>query len=298
MISNVYNAIFFVFTLGFCGVCGLCQGQLAEYAPVPSSVAIARPTPEEVRLAEIALARFIETASVEVQEIYKKFPELISVRVPRPNTAIAPPFLNPRFLARHQANVEVAKRGDIDVLFLGDSIMDFWRNPDGAYAGKEILDKYFGNLKVANFGISGDTTQGVLYRLKNGEGKGFTPKAVMLMIGTNNTAANTAIEIAEGIGAVVLELQKDFPTAKILLLGIFPRSLPNDPVRGIISETNSIISRLHDGKSVHYMDIGANFLDGEGKIPVEVMSDALHPGPKGYEIWAQSVQEILATLMK
>ena len=60
---------------------------------------------------------------------------------------------------------------------------------------------------------------------------------------------------ALGIGAVVLELHKDFPDAKILLLGIFPRSTANNPVRKIIAEINSIISRLHDGKRVFYLDI-------------------------------------------
>ena len=78
------------------------------------------------------------------------------------------------------------------------------------------------SIRTANFAIAGDTTQGVLWGLQNGEGQGFQPKAIMLMIGTNNTGANTAPEIAEGIGAVVLEMRHDFPDAKILLLAIFP----------------------------------------------------------------------------
>jgi lysophospholipase L1-like esterase len=192
----------------------------------------------------------------------------------------------------------VAKKGDIDVLFMGDSITDFWRSAEGTMAGKPVLDKYFGDLKVANFGIAGDTTQGVLYRLQHGEGQGFNPRAVMLMIGTNNTRSNTAAEIAEGIGAVVLELKKDFPKAKILLLGIFPRSTAKDPVRATIAEINSIIARLHDGNRVHYLDIGAKFLDAEGNIPLDVMGDALHPTTKGYEIWAEAVKEPIAGLMK
>ena len=273
------------------------QRPTAEPAPVPPSVAIARPSAEEVRLAESGLARLIETADPKLQEINKKYPGLISVRVPPPNSAVVP-NLAAFFQSKHKDNLEVARKGDSNVLFMGDSITDFWRNPDGAYAGKPVLDKYFGHLKVANFGIAGDTTQGVLYRLQNGEGTGFSPKAVMLMIGTNNTSNNTAAEIAEGIGAVVLELQKNFPNAKILLLGIFPRSTPNDPVRTTIAEINSIISRLHDGKRVYYLDIGAKFLDAEGNIPKDIMSDALHPGPKGYEIWAEAVKEPLADLMK
>ena len=96
----------------------------------------------------------------------------------------------------------------------------------------------------------------------------------------------------------MLELQKDFPKAKILLLGIFPRSTPNDPVRATIAEINSIISRLHDGDRVQYLDIGSKFLDADGNIPKDVMSDALHPTTKGYEIWAEAVKEPLANFMK
>jgi lysophospholipase L1-like esterase len=227
-----------------------------------------------------------------------KYPNLIEVRppAPGPNTAIIP-ALSGGFQAKHQANLAVAAQGDSDVLFMGDSITDFWRNTDGQFAGKAVQDKYFGKWKVANFGIAGDTTQGVLYRLQNGEGKGFKPKAVMLMIGTNNTGRNTAPEIAEGIGAVVLQLQKDFPDAKILLLGIFPRGNPTDAVRGAISQINAIISKLHDGNRVHYLDIGPKFLDATGAIPRDVMSDLLHPGAKGYEIWAEAVVEPLNKLV-
>jgi lysophospholipase L1-like esterase len=197
-------------------------------------------------------------------------------------------------MGRHQENVEVAKQGTAELLFMGDSITDWWRQER---SGKPVQDKYFGQWKVANFGIAGDTTQGVLFRLRDGEGAGFSPRAVMLMIGTNNTARNSAAEIAEGIGAIVLELQKDFPRAKILLLGVFPRSRANDPVRATIAEINRTIARLHDGDRVHYLDIGKNFLDAEGNIPTDVMSDGLHPSAKGYEIWAKAVSEPLSKLV-
>jgi lysophospholipase L1-like esterase len=269
----------------------------ATPAPVPQAVAIARPSADEVQLAERSLAKFLESAEPAVKEINQKYPGLISVRVPPVNSATVP-FLAPFFQSKHQANLEVAKKGDIDVLFMGDSITDFWRNAEGPYAGKPVQDKYFGNLKVANFGIAGDTTQGVLYRLQNGEGQGFSPKAVMLMIGTNNTGRNSSAEIAEGIGAVVLELQKNFPKAKILLLAVFPRSAPNDPVRATLAEINTIISKLQDGDRVQYLDIGAKFLDAGGNIPKDVMSDALHPTTKGYEIWAEAVKEPLANMVK
>src|SRR4029434_10473203 len=161
-----------------------------------------------------------------------------------------------------------------------------------------MVEKYFGDIKTANFAVSGDTTQGLLWGLKNGEGQGFQPKAVMVMIGTNN-GGNTAPEVAEGIGAVVLEMRRNFPNAKILLLAIFPRSVPGDPVRDKIAEVNRIISRLDDQKNVFYLDIGAKFLDDKGVfLPDSFRTDNLHPQAKGYDIWGEAVSAKLAELMK
>ncbi len=272
------------------------QAPQAQPAPVPAAVAIPRPSDAEVKVAADSLAKYLASVDAATRAVLQKYPGLLEVRPPPPNTAVIP-ALAPQFQAKHQANLEVAKQGGAEVLFMGDSITDFWRNADGPFAGKPVLDKHFGQWKVANFGIAGDTTQGVLYRLQNGEGKGFSPRAVMLMIGTNNTLRNTAAEIAEGIGAVVMELQRDFPQAKILLLGVFPRGRPNDPVRATIADINRTIAKLHDGQRVQYLDIGAKFLAADGTIPADVMSDLLHPGPKGYEIWAQAVKEPLTALM-
>ena len=108
-----------------------------------------------------------------------------------------------------------------------------------------------------------------------------------------------AAEIAEGVGAVVLEMRKDFPNAKILLLAIFPRGVPGDPVRDKIAEVNRIISRLDDQKHVFYLDIGAKFLDEKGVfLPDSFRPDNLHPMAKGYDIWGAAVKDKLAELMK
>jgi beta-glucosidase len=195
---------------------------------------------------------------------------------------------------RHEAFVGLSKAGGIDLLLQGDSITDGWDSAQN----KPVMDKYFGKYKTANFGVSGDTTQGVLWGMRNGEA-GFQPKAIMLMIGTNNTGRNTAPEIAEGIGAVVMEMRRNFPNAKILLLGVFPRTAAaNAPIRQTIAEINKIISKLDDQKNVFYMDIGSKFLDASGNLPADVMPDALHPNAKGYEIWGEAVQDKIAELMK
>lgn len=263
---------------------------------VPPEVAMDRPTPAELEKTQQALDGFLAKADSDTKSILAKFPDLLRVRVPGFNTATFP-NLSINFLAKHQANLEVAQKGNIDVLFMGDSITDLWRSDREPMAGKPVFDKYFGDWKVANFGIAGDTTQGVLYRLQHGEGEGFSPKVIMLLIGVNNTRSNTAPEIAEGAGAVVAELQKHFPAAEILLLGIFPTRAANDPIRQDIAYINKVISRLDHGDKVHYLDIGHVFLDADGNIPKEIMNDSLHPTTAGYELWAQAVIKPLSDLL-
>jgi lysophospholipase L1-like esterase len=138
----------------------------------------------------------------------------------------------------------------------------------------------------------------VLYRLRDGEGQGFQPKAIMLMIGTNNSSTLSSAEIAEGVGAIVLDMRTRFPAAKILLLAIFPRANPGDALRNTVLGVNPIIAKLHDGKNVFYLDIGAKFLAADGTLPADIMPDKLHPNAKGYEIWAEAVKEPLAALLK
>jgi (4-O-methyl)-D-glucuronate---lignin esterase len=264
-------------------------------APVPPEVAIPRPTPVEQEQVNAALTRFIDSDKSAAQPLLKKFESLMLLQKPRVNVAATFTQTNQRMGPRHEGFVATAKQGNIDLLLHGDSITDWWLQD----ANKAMFDKYFGNIRTANFAVAGDTTQGVLWGLKNGEGQGFQPKAVMLMIGTNNTGQSTAPEIAEGVGAVVMELRRNFPSAKILLLAIFPRSVPGDPVRDKIAEVNQIISRLDDKKNVFYMDIGQKFLDEKGVfLPDSFRADNLHPQAKGYDIWGEAVSAKLAELMK
>jgi beta-glucosidase len=269
------------------------QQQVGPPAPVPPQVAIPRPTPQELTQINDAFKKFVETDTSAAKPLLQQYQSLLTVQ-PRVNTAATFTEAGPRVGARHAAFVELSKAGGIDLLLQGDSITDGW---DSA-ANKPVMDKYFGKYKTANFGVSGDTTQGVLWGMRNGEA-GFQPKAIMLMIGTNNTGRNTAPEIAEGIGAVVMEMRRNFPDARILLLGVFPRTAAgNAPIRQTIAEINRIISKLDDQKNVFYMDIGAKFLDASGNLPADVMPDALHPNAKGYEIWGEAVKDKIAELMK
>jgi lysophospholipase L1-like esterase len=274
---------------------GFAPVVIGPSAPVPPEVAIPRPTPTEQEQVNAALKRLIDSDKTSAQPLLKKFESLMLLQKPRLNVAATFTQTNQRVGPRHEGFVATAKQGNIDLLLHGDSITDWWQLD----ANKPVFDKYFGTIRTANFAVAGDTTQGVLWGLRNGEGQGFQPKAVMLMIGTNNTGQYTGPEIAEGVGAVVLELRRNFPSAKILLLAIFPRAVPGDPVRDKIAEVNQIISRLDDKKNVFYMDIGSKFLDDKGVLlPDSFRADNLHPQAKGYEIWGEAVSAKLAELMK
>jgi len=261
-------------------------------APVPPEVAIQRPAADELARINAALKRFVDTNTSADSALLKKYADLINVPAPRPNTAIAPVQTQVRTTERHNVFVDTAKNGDFDILFAGDSITDWWQQaaPNG---GTDVQKKYFGDAKVANFAVAGDTTQGVLWGLQNGEGQGRKPKAVMLMIGTNNTGGNTGPEIAEGVGAVVYELRKDFPDAKIMLLAIFPRGAgPTDANRMKNEEANKIIAKLDDGKHVFFRNINDKFLNPQGQLS-GFRPDNLHPTAEGYEAWAKAVSDTL-----
>jgi lysophospholipase L1-like esterase len=275
---------------------GFAPVTIGSPAPVPPEVAIPRPTPEERTQVNAALSKFIDADTSATKPLLKKFESLMLLQPPRLNVAATFTQTTQRMGPRHEGFVEIAKQGNIDLLLHGDSITDWWVQGD---ANKAMFDKHFAGIRTANFAIAGDRTEGVLWALRNGEGQGFQPKAVMLMIGTNNSGAHTAPEIAEGVGAVVLELRRNFPNAKILLLAIFPRSVPGDPVREKIAEVNRIIARLDDQRNVFFMDIGAKFLDDRGYfLPDAFRPDNLHPQARGYDIWGEAVKAKLAELLK
>ncbi len=209
---------------------------------------------------------------------------------PQPATVPAPRDDN-----RHKTFLDIARGSTIDVLFVGDSITDGWRN-----AGQTIWDQHFAPLKAANFGIGGDTTQGVLWRMQNGELEGYKAKLIVLMLGTNNIARkNSNDEIVEGDRLIVEEFRKRQPQAKVLILGIFPRAVQaSDPYRASIKDINSKLAKLADNKNVFFMDIGDKFLTSDGTLTPEIMPDALHPNFRGYRIWADAISERVRQLAR
>jgi lysophospholipase L1-like esterase len=201
-----------------------------------------------------------------------------------------------RDIPRHKQFLAIAKKGGVEVLFLGDSITHDWEG-----RGREAWKKHFEPLKAANFGIGGDQTGHILWRLTEGkELEGITPKVAVLMIGTNNSGRDSAEQIAEGIKLIVKTIQEKSPSTKVLLLGIFPRRpQADDPIRKKLATVNKIVAKLDDnGKTVRYLDIGPKFLEADGSLSKDIMYDYLHLTPRGYEIWAEAITPTLTGMLK
>ncbi len=210
------------------------------------------------------------------------------------HSAIAPAHRHSWWTLRHWAVNERVKQGNVDMIFIGDSITHSWENN-----GKEVWQKYYGNRKAVNLGFSGDRTQHVLWRLDNGNIDGISPKVAVIMIGTNNSNGddNTAEEIADGIIAICKKLRAKLPRMKILLLAVFPRAEKPCPQREKIAKANKTASKIADGKMIHYLDIGPKFLQPDKSILKEIMPDYLHLTPRGYQIWAEAIEPTIAKLM-
>jgi len=184
---------------------------------------------------------------------------------------------------------------EIKLVMIGDSITHSWET-----TGKEIWDKYYAPRGALNLGYSGDRTEHVLWRLQHGEVEGISPRAVVVMIGTNNAGHRDepSVETAAGVRAILDELRERLPAARILLLAIFPRDAkPDGAYRKLTDGTNALIQSYTDGKHIVYLDIADKLLDDHGQLPASIMPDELHPNAAGYKIWAAAMQPTLEELM-
>ena len=196
-------------------------------------------------------------------------------------------------LFRHQ--VAEIEKGNTDLLWVGDSITDFWDN-----AGIDVWNRYYVDKgrNPLNFGISGDRTSQVIWRIDNAPMAKIAPKMIILMIGTNNLAHGDSPEdTVVGIQTIVDRLTALYPGAKLLLLEIFPRDAePGTPLRALIGDANARLRAIYGAgqvPNVQLYSIGDLFLDRDGNLPESIMPDFLHPSAAGYEIWAEAVEPMV-----
>jgi lysophospholipase L1-like esterase len=202
----------------------------------------------------------------------------------------------------HAQLLEKAKRGRIDVYFLGDSITRRWGASDAKYAPMlaNWKENFFG-YNAADFGWGGDTTQNIVWRLDHGELDGVHPKVIVLLAGTNNVGPQPGDDakvaaVTAGIKAILDGCQNKAPEATIILTAIFPR---NDNVAALptINRINRNLAQFADGQRIRFLDVNDKLADKDGQLFEGMMGDRLHPTVRGYQVWADGLKPILTELL-
>lgn len=174
---------------------------------------------------------------------------------------------------QHKRYVAEAKVQDPDVILIGASIIQLIQ----CYP---IWNDKFVPLNSLNFGISGDRTQNVLWRVKNGILDHIKPKVCILNVGSNNID-NTPVQISEGILAIVGEIRSKLPDCYIIIIGILPRGPYPNPLRILGTQVNEIIGK--EVKNIFKVELfNAHLLESDGKLSQEDALDYLHPSEIGY----------------
>jgi lysophospholipase L1-like esterase len=212
------------------------------------------------------------------------------------------PRRDPNSALAHEQLLDKAKRGGIDVYFVGDSIARRW----GATDYPDLLANWRRNFfgwNAADFGWGADRTQNILWRLQNGELDGVNPKVIVILAGTNNVGAQPGgpekvDEITRGLTAIVNLCREKAPAATIVLTAIFPRN-DNMAVMPEITRINANLARLADGRKVRYLDVNDRLADKDGRLFDGMMNarDKLHPTIQGYQVWADGLKPILTELL-
>lgn len=208
---------------------------------------------------------------------------------------------DPNSRLAHQQLVAKTRQGRIDVYFVGDSITRRWGATDYPHL-LEHWRKSFHGWHAANFGWGGDTTHNILWRIRNGEFEGLSPKIIVLQAGANNLpwhgpAGGTHIrDVVNGIRALIAEFQQRAPAAVIVLTAMFPRS-QNPELQPAIEAINRQLALLADGQRIRWIDINDQLADESGGLRPGMSADGLHLELPAYEIWAGALRPIFEEVL-
>jgi lysophospholipase L1-like esterase len=220
------------------------------------------------------------------------------------NVATTPlPRATPWWVERHQEKVAEARRGGVDLLFVGDSITQNYEKPGPApdQVFLPIWEEFFAPHRAMNLGFSGDETEHVLWRLQHGEVDGLAPRDVVVMIGTNNTAqGQTAEQVSAGVISVVEEIRARMPAARVLLLGILPSGISAEKSAADAAVNTAVFAHYAGSKAVRTLDLGDLFRKN-GVLDVSLFYDPglgpgrlpLHPNTVGQRRMAVAVAQAL-----
>jgi lysophospholipase L1-like esterase len=247
-------------------------------APVEESLPVPLPLPEARRsigASPPALLPAVRAPHPFLQNVANQ---------PVPRVGAEPNQIAEEWLAHHQRQLHASNRARAKVVFLGDSITEGW---GASPAYRDTFAKY----SPLNLGIAGDCTQNVLWRVENGALDGTDPRVVVLMVGINNLAGGfTPEQTMQGVRAIVDDVRRRVPGARVLLLAVLPaRQDAANRLRQRIIETNRLLRSLEQPGHVELHDVGSVLLEPDGSISKTVLRDFVHPTPLGYERLSQAV---------
>ncbi|XPF93537.1 GDSL-type esterase/lipase family protein [Colwellia sp. RE-S-Sl-9] len=196
------------------------------------------------------------------------------------------------WMALFNQHNNIAKKGQTQLLFLGDSLTENW--------DKAIWEHYFSPYQSSNFGIGGDHTGNLLWRLKNLDNQHLSPKLVVLQIGVNNFGHlnETPSQVFNGVKEVIKQCQSIMPHSHILLNGVFPFEQSHKSKRRVdVKNLNDMLKTLAENKKITYRYYGHLLLESNGDISTEIMADFLHPTALAYKIWAEAMSKDIQLLL-
>jgi len=193
--------------------------------------------------------------------------------------------------------------GKLDLLLIGNSITQGWggnRSYTTHKPGQKAANTYFKDIKWISAGISGDKTQHILWRVKNGHYERSNPEFVTLAIGVNNFRDNTAEEIAKGIELNVNLIREKLPDTKILFYGSLPTGLDKtSDRRKKYIKIHTLIKHLANKKGVYYFNMLQDFSDENGNLNERYYSaDGIHLKSEGYKVWAKHIRKEMSSIIK
>lgn len=177
------------------------------------------------------------------------------------------------------------------IVFVGDSLIAGWK--------PTMLAESFPGLKIANRGVGGDTSRGVLFRFQE-DVLDLKPRAIMLLVGGNDLSAHGDPAAAEENVAAMLDMvQGRNPSTPVILCQGPPSADPTAPLKpGARDDLTARIAHVAAGrKNVTLLNLYAVFSAPDGApIPEYFAPDLVHLNSTGYKKWAEVLLPVFEKL--
>jgi lysophospholipase L1-like esterase len=169
----------------------------------------------------------------------------------------------------------------MDILFLGDSLVEYFD-----------WQEAFPVHRVVNLGVSGESVEGLLSRIRQITRKHTTADIVFIMTGINNVAMDD-VAFLDSYRTIIEQLSAAYPQAQIFIHSLLPTLADFMPALSI-NHVNQSLKELAQRTGVSYLDIHRFFI-GPDSVPIKTyfVDDGIHLSGKGYAVWFKVLETIL-----